>query len=173
MQNILDPAQPLLINTRQLEFLPMAVELNEQILEIARGTGAFRDQEIKALEEVIDDYFDQFRELGHVCEVACLDGETVGFLYFAPNPMSEGAWQLWWIILRDDLRGKGLGARLLHRAEQQTRENQGRLMFIETSSQEKYGGTLKFYFKHGYEKEAQLRDFYHEGDDMVIFRKKL
>ena len=44
---------------------------------------------------------------------------------------------------------------------------------IETSSLPQYELTRKFYLKHGYEQHAVLKDFYTDGDDMVIFRKHL
>ena len=44
---------------------------------------------------------------------------------------------------------------------------------IETSSLPHYEPTRRFYLKHGYELGATLRDFYAEGDDMVVFRKLL
>jgi len=39
---------------------------------------------------------------------------------------------------------------------------------IETSSLPHYELTRRFYLKHGYEQAAVLRDFYSDGDDMVI-----
>jgi ubiquinone/menaquinone biosynthesis C-methylase UbiE len=49
----------------------------------------------------------------------------------------------------------------------------GRVLFIETSSQEKYESTRKFYLKYGYNLEARLRGFYAAGDDMMVYRKSL
>jgi ribosomal protein S18 acetylase RimI-like enzyme len=47
------------------------------------------------------------------------------------------------------------------------------VLFIETSSLPNYELTRKFYLKHGYEITGVLRDYYSEGDDMVVFRKKM
>jgi ribosomal protein S18 acetylase RimI-like enzyme len=44
---------------------------------------------------------------------------------------------------------------------------------IETSSLPHYGLTRKFYLKHGYEQTAILKDYYADGDDMVVFRKRM
>jgi len=49
----------------------------------------------------------------------------------------------------------------------------GRLFLIETSSLPIYDPTRRFYLKHGYEQAATIGDFYTDGDDQVIFRKRL
>ena len=47
------------------------------------------------------------------------------------------------------------------------------MLFIETSSLPNYELTRTFYLKNGYDQEATLRDYYADGDSMVVFRKKL
>ena len=51
------------------------------------------------------------------------------------------------------------------------RQLNGRLLLIETSSLPHYELTRRFYLKHHYDQAAVLRDFYADGDDMVVFRK--
>lgn len=48
-----------------------------------------------------------------------------------------------------------------------------RVLLVETSGLPAFALTRKFYVKCGYEKEAQVRDYYAPGDDMVLFRKVL
>jgi serine/threonine-protein kinase len=48
-----------------------------------------------------------------------------------------------------------------------------RLFLLETSSLPYYELTRRFYLKQGYDREAVLRDYYSDGDDMVVFRKRL
>ena len=52
-------------------------------------------------------------------------------------------------------------------------DEDGRLMLAETSSLATYELTRRFYLKHGYEIGAVIKDYYDEGHDMVIFRKRL
>jgi ribosomal protein S18 acetylase RimI-like enzyme len=87
--------------------------------------------------------------------------------------MTEGTWQLWWIVVQNDLQGKGLGGRMLKQVEKHALELGGRVLFIETSSQKKYDPTRKFYLKYGYLLEARMRGFYAAGDDMMVYRKSL
>ena len=53
------------------------------------------------------------------------------------------------------------------------RATDGRLLLIETSSQESYGDTIRFYEKSGYPLVARIKGFYRPGDDKLIFAKEL
>ncbi len=53
------------------------------------------------------------------------------------------------------------------------RATAGRLLLIETSSQESYGATIRFYEKSGYPLVARIKGFYRPGDDKLIFAKEL
>lgn len=48
-----------------------------------------------------------------------------------------------------------------------------RLLLVETSATATFDGTRAFYRRLGYAEEARVRDYYAEGDDMVLFRKAL
>ena len=56
--------------------------------------------------------------------------------------------------------------------ENQVREENGRLLIIETSSKESYGKTVGFYRRLGYEEASRIRDFYDVGDDKLIFVRR-
>jgi ribosomal protein S18 acetylase RimI-like enzyme len=49
----------------------------------------------------------------------------------------------------------------------------GRMLLIETSSQESYGATIRFYERNGYQLAARIKDFYRIGDDKLVFSKVL
>jgi ribosomal protein S18 acetylase RimI-like enzyme len=49
----------------------------------------------------------------------------------------------------------------------------GRMLLIETSSQESYGATIRFYESNGYQLAARINDFYRIGDDKLVFSKVL
>jgi ribosomal protein S18 acetylase RimI-like enzyme len=57
--------------------------------------------------------------------------------------------------------------------EEKIRRRGGRLLVIETSSQESYGDTRAFYERIGYTFAARLPDYYDEGDDKLIYLKQL
>ncbi|MCI0461571.1 MAG: GNAT family N-acetyltransferase [Gemmataceae bacterium] len=143
------------------------------LLALAQGTGVFKPLEIQALQEVLDDYHGETQALGHRSVTHEQDGQVIGFAYYAPAAMTDRTWYLYWIAVNKPIQAKGIGTALLHHAEDDVRQAQGRLFLIETSSLPHYEPTRRFYLKHGYEQAAVLRDYYADGDDMVIFHKRL
>lgn len=144
------------------------------LVTISQATAVFKPHEIVALREVLDDYHHHAATaLGHRCVTEERDAALVGFAYFAPEAMTDGAWSLWWIVVDPSRHARGIGGELLRYVEREIVAARGRVLFIDTSSLPHYELTRRFYLKHGYEQAAQLRDFYSAGDDKVIFRKAL
>ncbi len=143
------------------------------LLQIAEGTGVFKPHEIVALREVLDDYHEANHADGHRSVTYEQDGQIIGFAYYAPAAMTDRTWYLYWIAVSRQIQARGVGGGLLHFVEEDIRNQQGRVLFLETSSLPHYELTRKFYLKHGYEMMAVLRDYYSDGDDMVVFRKRL
>jgi ribosomal protein S18 acetylase RimI-like enzyme len=141
------------------------------LVKLTRETNVFKPHEIIALGEVLEDYHSTMHAHGHRAATFEKNGEILGFAYFAPAAMTDRTWYLWWIAVTKQTQARGIGTQLLHYSEQEIRKAGGRLYFIETSSLPQYEMTRKFYLKHSYEKHAVLRDYYSDGDDMVIFRK--
>jgi ribosomal protein S18 acetylase RimI-like enzyme len=143
------------------------------LLAMTHDTGFFKPMEIDTLREVLKDYHEDGKAQGERCFVREEDGKIVGFVYYAPEPMTEGTWSLWWIVVRPGVQGKGLGAALLKFVEDDVRGHGARILFLETSGLPQYEPTRRFYLKNGYEEEARLRDYYTDGDDEVVYRKRL
>jgi ribosomal protein S18 acetylase RimI-like enzyme len=143
------------------------------LLRLAERTGVFKPVEVVALEEVLDEYHASNRAAGHRAVGVERDGSLAGFAYFAPASMTEGTWYLWWIAVDKDVQGGGIGGALLRHAEEESGQHTGRQLLIETSSLPHYELTRRFYLKHGYRQVAVLPDYYAEGDDMVVFGKRL
>jgi ribosomal protein S18 acetylase RimI-like enzyme len=58
-------------------------------------------------------------------------------------------------------------------AEEEIVRRGGKMLLVETSSQETYGGTIQFYEKTGYELVGKIKEYYKPGDDKLIFAKRL
>jgi ribosomal protein S18 acetylase RimI-like enzyme len=99
--------------------------------------------------------------------------EVRGFVCFGPAPLTDGTFDLYWIAVDPVFQGRGYGARLLRFAEDDVRRRGGRLLLIETSSQEAYGATTRFYERSGYGLVARIPEFYRAGDDKLIFAKRV
>jgi GNAT superfamily N-acetyltransferase len=145
----------------------------EILKEIAHRTKVFKPVEVEALEEVLDDYHNGNHRIGHKAITYEDDGKVIGFAYYAPTVMTDNTWYLYWIFVDKHTQAKGVGTKLLKYVEDDIRQMGGRIFLIETSSLESYTPTRNFYLKHHYEQAATIRDFYTDGDDLVIFRKRL
>ncbi len=152
---------------------PVELADTPALLSLTEATGVFKKHEIQALQEVLDEYHASNRGYGHIAVVDERDGRIVGYAYYAPAAMTDRSWYLYWIAVTKQIQAKGVGSGLLKHAEEDIRKKKGRVLFIETSSLPHYDPTRRFYLKHGYEVTGQLRDYYADGDDMVIFRKRL
>lgn len=143
------------------------------LVALAAGTGVFKPHEIDALQEVLDDYHAVNHTFGHVARTWNDPDGTAGFVYYAPTAMTDRTWELWWIAVDQRRHGRGTGGRMLAEVEQDVRHLGGRLLLIETSSTPAYVPTRGFYLKHGYVEAARIPDFYADGDDKVIFAKRI
>ena len=144
-----------------------------ELLAITAGTGLFNPLEIETLDTVLSDYHDEAAAQGHHCSTYEQDGKIIGFTYFAPAPMTDRTWDLWWIVVSKQIQARGIGGELLRHAEDGARAEKGRLMEVPTSGLASYDLTRRFYIKYGYEVAAVLKDHYADGHDMVIYRKRL
>jgi ribosomal protein S18 acetylase RimI-like enzyme len=62
---------------------------------------------------------------------------------------------------------------LLKQLESTLKEDNARLIVIETSSNQQYLLTRRFYMKNGYVQAETIKDFYCPGEDRVTFMKYL
>ena len=143
------------------------------LLALTKATGVFKPHEVEALNEVLGDYHAANHANGHVSVTDERDGRIVGYAYYAPAAMTDRTWYLYWIAVDKTIQAKGIGGELLRYAEDDARKRGARVLFLETSSLPYYELTRRFYVKHRYELTATLRDYYSDGDDMVVFRKRL
>ena len=87
--------------------------------------------------------------------------------------MTDGTFDLYWIASDPHVRGEGVGSALVSAMEGDLRRRKGRMIRIETSAMEAYGPTRGFYQSMRYLEEARFRDFYKQGDDLIILAKRL
>lgn len=96
-----------------------------------------------------------------------------GYVCYAPTPMTEGVFDLYWIAVDPHRQGQGIGQILLRFVENEVRRRAGRMLLIETSSKRSYAPTIRFYQRAGYTEISRIKDFYRIEDDKVVFSKHL
>jgi ribosomal protein S18 acetylase RimI-like enzyme len=67
----------------------------------------------------------------------------------------------------------GIASQLMHYIEQLLKQEHGRVLIVETSSDDAQIGARSFYTKIGYLQAAVINDFWKDGEDKIVFWKKL
>ena len=153
---------------------PIEAGDREAIRALVAGTGAFKPHEVDVAMELVEIALTQKgQDDYHPYVLAEEDGTVVAYACFGKNPMTKATFDLYWIATRADRMGKGYGRAILSFVEEEVRRCGGRLLVIETSSQESYGTQRLFYEKTGCILAARLPDYYDDGDDKLIYLKKI
>ena len=151
----------------------MNQEDKPSIMQILRSTVEFKRSEVIVAEEVIDSYLSDSYQSGYQILVAELNSTIAGYICFGPTPLTEGTWDIYWVVVAPDKQRQGTGSALLESAEKSIREAEGRQAIIETSSTPAYEKTRHFHIRHGYEIIACLPDFYAPSDNKLVLQKRL
>jgi ribosomal protein S18 acetylase RimI-like enzyme len=99
--------------------------------------------------------------------------EVVGLAYARLEQLTDRTWNTLAIAVRPDRQGRGVGRMLMQHLEETLRERGQRLLIVETSGTETFAATRAFYAALHYVPSARVPDFGAEGDDKVIFHKRL
>lgn len=144
-----------------------------KIERILTDTDNFNDNEIKIALELIDVYIKDKEQKDYEIFVD-EDNDTVrGYVCIGPRPLTKGTFDLYWIAVNPGVQSKGIGSGLIKYVEDHIRSMNGRLILIETSGKESYEKERKFYDKNLYKEFVNIKDFYDEGDALVVYGKYL
>lgn len=97
--------------------------------------------------------------------------KILGYHCTGKRPLTDGVFDLYWIVADPDSEIKGIGKNLLDHAEGFVKENKGRWFLAETSSKESYARTRSFYLRNKFTIVAEINDFYALGDHLIVFGK--
>ena len=112
-------------------------------------------------------------EAPHHWLVACEGEAVLGFAYAEPERMTDGTVNLLAIAVDPARQNKGVGKALIAELARRLVAAGNRVLIVETSSLEGYTATQAFYRALGFTREACIRDFYQDGDDKIVFWKRL
>lgn len=144
----------------------------EAVRRIVTSSGFFNDEEIDMAAELVHERVEKGIASGYEFLFGDVDGKTLAYSCFGRITGTAGSYDLYWIAVENEYRSHGIGQEVLIRTEKLISKAKGYKIYVETSSQEKYAPTRKFYLKAGYILEGCLKDFYAIGDDKHIYTKK-
>jgi ribosomal protein S18 acetylase RimI-like enzyme len=141
-------------------------------LDVVVAAGMFTGADVGVVDELLGGYF-----IGEPDTAVCFVGENAagigGVAYAQPAPGADRVWYLTMIGVRPTVQRSGIGGALLDAVERTLVDLRQRLLLVETSALPEYLPARNFYSRSGYDEEARVRDFHEDGDDMVLFRKRL
>ncbi|MGA2477274.1 MAG: GNAT family N-acetyltransferase [Spirochaetia bacterium] len=162
------------MNTVKIDFRTSVTEKDlEAVRRIADSTGFFYAEEIDTAVELVEDRLAKGPRCGYHFLFAEQDGQTVGYASYGPIACTKESYDLYWLVVSGEFRGKGLGTQLLEQSEEAIAALGGTRVYIETSARPLYVPTRAFYLARGYTQIAELEDFYAPGDAKAMYLKVL
>jgi len=147
---------------------PQDAEPLQKILEI---TPEFNVKDTACCSECLADFFAGGETYRFIC--AENYGKINGFACYGKDTIADNVIEVYWVVVAPQYRKKGIGRLLLSYIEDAAAAENARMISIETESDPTYAGTRSFYERCGYRLEASVKDFYREGDDKLIYAKRL
>ena len=158
------------INIENVSFRTVVEEKHrDNIREILESSGFFYDFEIPVALELVEDALMDGEHSSYKFLFAEIGGKPVSYTCYGQIGGTEAGYDLYWIITHNDYRGQGIGKIIIEETHRIIQELGGKYVIAETSGLEKYAPTRKFYLNLGYKLEAEIRDYYKEGDTKLIY----
>jgi ribosomal protein S18 acetylase RimI-like enzyme len=177
MQTLVAPPQLLVYEPMNRTIRPLVAADRSGVFRILENAGNFTPEEVATALELIDEWLELGEHSGYLTYVLETQSEesteVLGYVCFGPTPLTESTYDLYWIAVDKSKHRGGVGKKLMRFTEEEIARRGGRLLLIETSSQETYGGTIQFYERTGYELVGKIEEYYKPGDDKLIFVKRL
>ncbi|MEG8946003.1 GNAT family N-acetyltransferase [Rosettibacter firmus] len=131
----------------------------------------FNDEEKKVAVELIDEAISNKDQDYYNIYVYENENDIIGYYCIGKRALTDGVYDLYWIVVDPQHQNKGIGKQLLNHAEKFVQEKKGRWILAETSSKESYASTRNFYLRNKYSILAEIKDFYTINDNLIIFGK--
>jgi ribosomal protein S18 acetylase RimI-like enzyme len=157
-----------------MEIRPLILEDRMRLLSMLVKTRVFNSDEIDVAMELIDIVLkDQNQKDYYISCMVDDQRQPVGYICYGPTPMTQGTFDLYWIVVDPDFQGKKIGSQLLNFLEKILSGRNGRMILADTSSIPEYEKTKKFYLRNGFQEIARVKDYYSPGNDRITFCKRL
>lgn len=136
-------------------------------------TRLFTSEEVDVAMELIDIVLQDKNQKDYkiYCVVDHRD-QPLGYICYGPAPMTQGTFDLYWIVVDPNFQGQGFGSSLLDFLEKAVEKVDGRMILVETSSTPAYEKTQRYYLNKGFNEVARVPDYYHPGNDRITYWKR-
>src|SRR5262245_14993085 len=106
-----------------------------RLIEIISQGAGFRPEEVSCAIELLDGALG--RAEGNTYEALIAvdgdgDGQPIAYACFGATPMTEATFDLYWLVVASEARGRGVGAALMTAIEDALRVRGARLIRVET-----------------------------------------
>ncbi|MBF0109104.1 MAG: GNAT family N-acetyltransferase [Magnetococcales bacterium] len=144
----------------------------DRVRDLVASTGNFNDSEVDMAVELVETRLSIGDKSGYFFLFAREpSGRLSGYACYGPIAATDSRYDFYWLVVRPQWFGSGLGVRLQTEAERLMRLAGAKRIYLETSSTPAYQRARGFYRKTGYEELCVLKDFYRDDDDKHIFMK--
>lgn len=124
------------------------------------------------LDEMISDYLNN-PDSEEIWFTYIDNNKPIAIGYCVPEKFTEGTYNLLSLGVLKEWQGKGIASEMLNYIEQELKQKGARILIIETSSDVAQLPARSLYLKNQYAQEAVIRDFWKDGEDKIVFWKKL
>ncbi len=165
------------VTTRPLR-LRESVEPRDQqsVMDVAASSGFFSAEEVEMAGSLVEERLRDGEPSGYFFVFAEPDAPgaaLAGFACYGPAGYAPDWVDLYWIAVRGEARGEGIGSRLLAAVEDRVRRAWAVTLVVETSSRKQYAPTRAFYEQRGFGLIAMMKSFYAPGEHKMIYAKRL
>ena len=145
----------------------------EAIREVTASTDYFYDEETAVSVELVEERLAKGAASGYEFVLAECDGRLIGYTTFGAIPCTKSSFDWYWLAVRPELQGFGIGKQLLQQVETRAHDMGGTRLYCETSGRPKYASTRVFYEHMGFTLCEVLDDYYAPGDGRATYTKPL
>lgn len=124
------------------------------------------------LDEMISDYFNNL-DTNEIWFTYVENNSPISIGYCIPEKLTSGTYNILAIGVSENHQRKGVAVEMMNFIEQKLKTIGARVLIVETSSDDAQIGARNLYQKLGYNQEAVIRDFWNEGEDKIVYWKKL
>lgn len=124
------------------------------------------------LDDMISDYFHNL-DTNEIWFTYVENNSPISIGYCIPEKLTSGTYNLLAIGVSENHQRKGVAVEMMNFIEQKLKTIGARVLIVETSSDDAQIGARNLYQKLGYNQEAVIRDFWNEGEDKIVYWKKL